>query len=89
MLECSFLVMVLKMTKTEWQHHIEDVEGSSYLVMTQEEKKDVLIRHKDCKECAKRRKTQKATKRRQEKEAVYASCGLEKVRSVSGKVYWE
>jgi len=77
------------MTKEAWQHHIEDVEGSSYLVMTQEEKRDVLIRHKDCKECAKRMKTKRATANRKMRESVYASCGLEKVRSVSGKIYWE
>ena len=62
------------MTKQKWLEHMRKVGDHD---------------RRTCPECQARAKTWKANRARKDRDAVYKSCGLVKVRGLLGGVYWE
>ena len=84
------------MTKEKWIAHIEETTGLSRPSqgLTSREEwdracKQHLADYPKCPVCQARRKTARAQNQRRAREEVYRNLGLEKVRSISGKTYWE
>jgi len=81
------------MRKSVWIQHMIDTTGLKPPSQggSAQEWKDASKRHLDdgCPACKDRLKTTRATRRRKERDACMGALGLTKVKSVSGKTYWE
>jgi hypothetical protein len=75
------------MTQKQWIAHMP----ANYCSLTKAERLEILKQHheNECPDCKARSKTKKATAKRKEKDSIMESLGLIKVRSVSGKIYYE
>jgi hypothetical protein len=73
----------LKMTKQAWLEHASE---AGYFNLSEEDRKNHVA---SCDACQSRRKTKRATRRRQDRDEAYRSSGLVKVRGALGGIYWE
>jgi len=76
------------MNNKKWLQHMLQCEGQPFELLSPAQQETILAKHQNCSKCIDRRNTQKATQRKQEREAVYIAKGLVRKMTSTGKPYW-